>query len=484
MKMLRVLIPTLVLGLGACEGGGGPSGESVVARAGGFELSAEATAEILAPQIELEPQPEVIQALADLWVQYFLLAKASLEDSTLAQVDLGPLVQRQVENALVTELRDVVLQVDTAMTDEELRRRFETEAPDARVRARHILLQFPQGAPSAQTDSVRALAASLRDRILAGEDFEAIAAEYSQDTGTAGNGGDLGSFGRGEMVPPFEEAAFSLELGTLSEVVETAFGLHLIRVDERITPDFDEQQSQFRLQLQNQILMEAESTFVADLVEAAEMETSPEGFEAIRQLALDPGMELSSRALGRRLVGYRGGAFTLGEFRHWLLTSAPTIPGQIQTATDDQLDNLLQSLSRSELLVNEALSEGIEIPQERQDSMVTGILVGVRGIAQELGFFEISTMEGESLDEAADRVVREIMAQVVQEGREVYPLQTVAYALKEQYGAQFYQPGVARAVELVNEIRATPLAPTTMTPEPVQDTTVGDTVGDRAGGQG
>ncbi len=88
MKMLRVLIPILVLGLGACEGGGGPSGESVVARAGGFELSAEATAEILAPQLQLEPQPEVIQALADLWVQYFLLAKASLEDSTLAQVDL------------------------------------------------------------------------------------------------------------------------------------------------------------------------------------------------------------------------------------------------------------------------------------------------------------------------------------------------------------------------------------------------------------
>lgn len=480
MKMWRVLIPMLVLGLGACDGDGGASSEGVVAQAAGFELTAQATAEILAPQSQLPSQPEVIHALADLWVQYFLLAKASLEDTTLAQIDLSPLVQRQVESDLVTRLRDVVIQADTVLTDDELLQRFQAEAPGARVRARHILLQFPQGASTAQADSVRALAASLRDRILAGEAFETLAAEFSQDTGTSANGGDLGSFGRGEMVPPFEEAAFTLEIGTLSEVVETAFGLHLIKVDERVTPNFDEQKDQFRVQMQSQILMEAESTYVADLVEAAEMETSPEGFESVRQLAGDPSMNLAARALGRDLVGYRGGAFTLGEFRQWLLTSAPTIPQQIQTATDDQLDNLLQSLSRSELLVNAATAEGIEIPQETQDSMVTGILVGVKGIAQELGFLGISPMEGESIDEAADRVVREIMVQVVQEGREVYPLQTVAFALKEQYGARFFQPGLDRTVELVNEIRAQTPAPTSLAPAPVADTTVGDT----AQGQG
>ena len=78
-----------------------------------------------------------------------------------------------------------------------------------------------------------ALAIELRERILAGEDFAALAAAYSDDSGSAANGGDLGWFGRGAMVAPFEEAAFSLPLGEVSEPIKTDFGYHLIEVIER-----------------------------------------------------------------------------------------------------------------------------------------------------------------------------------------------------------------------------------------------------------
>jgi len=288
------------------------------------------------------------------------------------------------------------------------------------------------------------------------------------------------------MVPAFEAVAFALAVGEISEVVETTFGLHLIRVDERIVPPFEESRDQFRAQLQNQRVMEAESTFVANLVEAAEIETNTESFETVRQVASDPDMELSPRALGRVLVRYDGGALTLEEFRYWLLTSPANVPGQVQAAPDEELENLLQGLTRSELLVNQALAEGIEIPSSRQDSMSTGILTGVKGIAQQLGFFQLVPQEGESLEVVADRAVREILVQVVQEGREVFPLQTVAYALKEQYGARIFQPGIARTVEIVNDLRAEALA----TPPPVQpaapaDTTTPDTTPpDTVGAQG
>jgi parvulin-like peptidyl-prolyl isomerase len=78
-----------------------------------------------------------------------------------------------------------------------------------------------------------ALANELRARILAGEDFAALAQAYSDDTGSGANGGDLGWFGRGRMVAPFEEAAFSLPVGEVSEPVKTDFGYHLIEVLER-----------------------------------------------------------------------------------------------------------------------------------------------------------------------------------------------------------------------------------------------------------
>lgn len=78
-----------------------------------------------------------------------------------------------------------------------------------------------------------ALANELRERILAGEDFAALAQAYSDDTGSGANGGDLGWFGRGMMVPTFEEAAFSLPVGEISEPVKTDFGYHLIEVLER-----------------------------------------------------------------------------------------------------------------------------------------------------------------------------------------------------------------------------------------------------------
>lgn len=140
------------------------------------------------------------------------------------------------------------------------------ETTEEQVRARHILLReiaptpeptaVPEGQPTPEPtatasplpegfptplptpaprtlDEARALAEELRQRIIDGEDFAALAAEYSDDLSNAQSGGDLDWFGRGMMVAPFEEAAFSLPVGEVSEPVETQFGVHLIEVLER-----------------------------------------------------------------------------------------------------------------------------------------------------------------------------------------------------------------------------------------------------------
>lgn len=131
MKALRLLFPILFVGMVACDSSSRPSGEDVLAMAAGFEFSSEAAAEILAPQLQLPGQPEVVEALADLWVQYYLLARAAAEDSTLSNIDVGPLVTRQLEGEMVAQLRDRVIQVDTMIPDDVLLARFEAELPGA-----------------------------------------------------------------------------------------------------------------------------------------------------------------------------------------------------------------------------------------------------------------------------------------------------------------------------------------------------------------
>ena len=104
------------------------------------------------------------------------------------------------------------------------------------LKASHILFAFD---PDTDKEDTRATAQEVLNKIKDGADFAEMAAQYGSD-GTKDNGGDLGWFGRGVMVPEFEEAVFALETGELSdELVETSFGYHIIKVeDRRYTRDF------------------------------------------------------------------------------------------------------------------------------------------------------------------------------------------------------------------------------------------------------
>ena len=100
------------------------------------------------------------------------------------------------------------------------------------VRASHILIKVAPDADKQEKDKARRQIEQLRARLKKGEDFAALAKEFSQGP-SAAKGGDLGYFSRGQMVKPFEDAAFALEPNQVSEVVETRFGYHLIKLSDK-----------------------------------------------------------------------------------------------------------------------------------------------------------------------------------------------------------------------------------------------------------
>jgi parvulin-like peptidyl-prolyl isomerase len=100
------------------------------------------------------------------------------------------------------------------------------------VRARHILLKLDADAGEEDLEAARERLAEIRQQAENGEDFASLAQTHSED-GSAARGGDLGFFGPGMMVPPFEQAAFALAAGEISDIVQTRFGLHLIQLVER-----------------------------------------------------------------------------------------------------------------------------------------------------------------------------------------------------------------------------------------------------------
>ena len=101
------------------------------------------------------------------------------------------------------------------------------------VKAAHILLRVAEDADQETRNKRRELAADLLKQLKEGADFAKLAKANSDDKGTAKNGGELGYFGRGTMVKSFEDAAFKLKPGQLSNIVETPFGFHIIKVEEK-----------------------------------------------------------------------------------------------------------------------------------------------------------------------------------------------------------------------------------------------------------
>jgi parvulin-like peptidyl-prolyl isomerase len=155
------------------------------------------------------------------------------------------------------------------------------------VTARHILVMPKDASPAADT-AARRLAESLRERVQAGEDFSALAAEYSDDVATRHGGGDLGQFGRGVMLPQLERLAFTLQPGEIGGPVRSQVGYHVVKCTEHL-PQFVQPLMQTYANIGADAArekVEALCQFRADSIYRAS-KTPAQALEAARRLGLD-----------------------------------------------------------------------------------------------------------------------------------------------------------------------------------------------------
>src|SRR5271165_3574048 len=165
------------------------------------------------------------------------------QEAEKRDLDKTPKVQQQLafqrENLLAGAMFEN-LQQSSKIDDAQILAYYDAHKNDYEsVKARHVLVRVKgapmpagEGKPELTDEAALAKAKEIRDRIVAGGDFALIARTDSDDAGSGAQGGELGEFKRGMMVPPFEQAAFSLKVGEISEPVKSPFGYHIIQVEE------------------------------------------------------------------------------------------------------------------------------------------------------------------------------------------------------------------------------------------------------------
>lgn len=177
--------------------------------------------------------------------------KIMSQEAHKRKLDESPTVQRQIELQKENLLANVLFQEMSAnvKVDEATAQQYfeQHKSEYESVHARHILVRFkgsqlPLAAGKKELTDEEALAKAqeIRKKLLAGEDFVTVAKTDSDDVQTGVKGGDLGTFKHGQMVPEFEQAAFGLPVGQVSEPVKSKFGYHLIKVEQHETKTFQE----------------------------------------------------------------------------------------------------------------------------------------------------------------------------------------------------------------------------------------------------
>ncbi len=184
----------------------------------------------------LKDNPEMKKTFLQRWVKAMIISRIAKEEGFDKKPDIREFVDFITNDYIASEYLTRILKEDE-ITENDVRLYYDTHRDEFKtaemVKARHILIKVDRCTTEEEKNKAREITREILKRIKAGESFEKLALEFSDDTRTKNKGGDLGYIRRGMMVPAFENALFELGPGEVSDIVETNFGFHIIKVDEK-----------------------------------------------------------------------------------------------------------------------------------------------------------------------------------------------------------------------------------------------------------
>jgi hypothetical protein len=434
----RALVLPALLTLAAC--GRGEDESEVVARVGDKKITVEDVAGYMQRANYGANLSDVERAVNEMIDAHLALDRAR-DRYTPAPVESLQMAEWR-NTLLVNQFREDVIWKDIQIDDAELRKWYDENVGE-QVTVDHILIRAqsgagpqaeiqggPPGTPTSGAEAEKQAAKREADSLLValrdGADFAEAARAHSDDASSAQQGGRMQSFGRGQMVAPFEQAAFETPVGEFAPVVESQFGYHILRVVERSKPDLDEVREDIEAQLARPMQSEAEDRYVTNIMETSRLEFRESNIDSlIRILDEQRPPEGAEREL--ELATFEGGHITLGEI--WGLYEVLP-PGNKQAI--EQLDQTgfvqaLATMVQQKILLARAEASGVELDSLRQfqlDERVDQLLLSA--------YLREASEASLELDDAALRTYYE-------EHREFYanrPFEEVAPEIRQVLGAQ------------------------------------------------
>lgn len=452
MRLRFVVLSITAVGLVGCTAirDSLSSHANVVARTAGHELAVDQLARIIAQSKQLPVQRDAVEGIAIIWVDYTLFvdrffAGDSLLDSATVMAAEWPAVQQDLADAFHDTLEAHRVFLDSAQVDSAYR------AGDYRL-IRHILFRTNTKMTAAQKAVQRQKAERLRAQLARGRVSWAKASEQTEEPGGAERHGDLGVIHRGEMVPPFDSAAYALAPGQLSPVTETTFGFHIIS-RPRLAEVFDE----FRSGLKDRLMGEIDSAYLAGLPAKWNIKVESGVGPAVRQVLSDP---LYARQSDKVLGSYRGGEFQVADLNRWIQAMPPQVRQRMSQGTDPQVEQIIKQFIQNEVLVLEARKAGARIVPAQEDSLrddlnrQLALVRAVMGLTPDTVAM-LRKMAPDQQRHALEQRVMQYLTDIAQNKRRFMPVPPfLADLLRQRNKWEVVPAGAERTLQQATQLRA------------------------------
>jgi parvulin-like peptidyl-prolyl isomerase len=418
-----------------------------VARAGSADLSVTRLATLLGKS-RAPIRKDIAKSISNVWIDYQLLGVAAAHNDSLSDPKLvDEAMWPALANLKARKWYDIVSKTWGVEDTTAAQRQW---ASGEMLAADHILL-FTQNMNDEQKAVVKKKIDAIRATVTPAN-FADVASKNSQDTQSARQGGSLGIFPKGTMVPEFEKALQALKPGEISPVIQTAYGYHIIR-----RPTYDKIKTQLIQASKGRSVAVAESTYLANLEKAGKIEVKKDAVSTVRAIGNDPDAYRRDNTV---IATSLAGKFTAARLVGWLETLPPNarILDQIKQAPDSMIISLVRRFANNELVLRQADSAKVQIDTAEIAQMHASFINAVRQAWSQLGITPVSLADSGKTEGDREKLavkrIDDYFDRMVQEAAAFVSVPTpVANVLREKYSYSSNDAGFDRAVEQAAKIR-------------------------------